>query len=93
MAERKTNGEAKKKWTTTKWTLLFLASLGVLFLLVFNYAPMYGIVLAFKKGDYVIDIKRAIFDSEWVGWKNFDKFLTLSGASMGVYYAVLSTFR
>ena len=78
MAHKKENVAQKpnKKWTTTKWTLLFMASLGVVFLLVFNYAPMYGIILAFKKGDYVIDIKRAIFDSEWVGLKNFDKFLT-----------------
>ena len=78
MAQKKEKVAQKpnKKWTTTKWTLLFMASLGVVFLLVFNYAPMYGIILAFKKGDYVIDIKRAIFDSEWVGLKNFDKFLT-----------------
>lgn len=65
----------KKKWTVNKWTLLFMASLGVVFLLVFNYAPMYGIILAFKKGDYVIDIRKAIFDSAWVGFKNFEKFL------------------
>ena len=37
---------------------------------------MYGIILAFKKGDYVIDIKKAIFQSNWVGWANFEKFLT-----------------
>ena len=65
----------KKKWTINKWTLLFMASLGVVFLLVFNYAPMYGIILAFKKGDYVIDIRKAIFESDWVGFKNFEKFL------------------
>ncbi|MBR2023090.1 MAG: sugar ABC transporter permease [Clostridia bacterium] len=52
-----------------------MASLGVVFLLVFNYAPMYGIILAFKKGDYVIDIRKAIFESSWVGFKNFEKFL------------------
>lgn len=66
----------RKKWTISKWTLLFMAGLGVLFLLVFNYAPMYGIVLAFKKGDYVIDVKKAIFQSEWVGMANFKKFLS-----------------
>ena len=49
--------------------------LGVAFLLVFSYAPMYGIVLAFKKGDYVIDIKKAIFQSDWIGMDNFKKFL------------------
>lgn len=65
----------RKKWSAGKRWLFGAASLGVLFLLVFNYAPMYGIVLAFKKGDYVIDIKKAIFQSEWVGFSNFRKFL------------------
>lgn len=66
----------KKRLTKNQWVLLVLASLGAVFLLVFNYAPMFGIVLAFKKGDYVIDIRRAIFESEWVGFDNFKKFLT-----------------
>ena len=42
----------------------------------FNYAPMFGITLAFKKGDYVIDIKDAIFNSDSAGLENFAKFLT-----------------
>ena len=53
-----------------------MASLGFVFLLVFNYAPMFGIALAFKKGDYVIDIKDAIFNSDRAGLENFAKFLT-----------------
>ena len=67
--------EKKKKWTSSQWALFIMAMLGVVFLLVFSYAPMYGIVLAFKKGDYVIDIKKAIFESSWVGGDNFKKFL------------------
>ena len=66
----------QKKWTLSKWTLFFMASLGFVFLLVFNYAPMFGIALAFKKGDYVIDIKDAIFNSDSAGLENFAKFLT-----------------
>lgn len=53
-----------------------MAFLGFVFLLVFNYAPMFGIALAFKKGDYVIDIKDAIFNSDSAGLENFAKFLT-----------------
>lgn len=71
MAEK----QRKKKWSVNRWTLLFMAGMGVVFLLVFNYAPMYGVILAFKKGDYVIDVQKAIFQSEWVGWANFKKFL------------------
>jgi putative aldouronate transport system permease protein len=67
--------QKKKKWTSSQWTLFIMAMLGVAFLLVFSYAPMYGIVLAFKKGDYVIDIKKAIFQSDWIGLENFKKFL------------------
>ena len=67
--------QKKKKWTSSQWALFIMAMLGVAFLLVFSYAPMYGIVLAFKKGDYVIDIKKAIFQSDWIGMDNFKKFL------------------
>ena len=69
------NAQKKKKWTSNQWNLLIMAGLGVIFLLIFCYAPMYGIVLAFKKGDYVIDIKKAIFESKWVELDNFKKFL------------------
>lgn len=65
----------RKKFTKGQWALLLMAGLGVLFLLVFNYAPMYGIVLAFKDGDYKMDIRKAIFDSDWVQFDNFKKFL------------------
>ena len=54
--------------------LYLLMAPAIILITIFAYAPMFGILLAFKKGDYVIDIKRAIFDSEWVGFKNFDKF-------------------
>ena len=45
-----------KKWTKAQTMLFIMAAMGAVFLLVFNYAPMFGIVLAFKKGDYVINI-------------------------------------
>ncbi|RTE04229.1 ABC transporter permease [Paenibacillus whitsoniae] len=40
---------------------------GLLYFLIFKYAPLYGIVIAFK--DY--DIFQGIWQSDWVGWKNF----------------------
>lgn len=69
------NTRKKKKWTTTQWVLFSLASLGLLYLLVFKYLPMYGIVLAFKSGDYKLNIIDSIFNSEFVGMDNFREFL------------------
>lgn len=44
-----------------------MALVGVLYMLVFYYAPMYGVVLAFK--DY--KFFKGILGSDWVGLKNF----------------------
>lgn len=41
---------------------------GLLYLLVNNYVPMAGIVIAFKKMDY----RKGIFGSPWVGFQNFE---------------------
>lgn len=39
----------------------------VVFLFIFHYIPMFGIVIAFKKFNYT----KGIFGSEWVGFDNF----------------------
>ena len=49
-------------------TLLTLPA--VLFMFVFNYIPLYGLVLPFKKYDYSL----GFFKSPWAGLENF-KFL------------------
>ena len=43
---------------------------GLLYLLINNYLPMFGIFIAFKRVDYSV----GIFKSQWVGLRNF-KFL------------------
>lgn len=50
-----------------------LLALPLLYLFVFNYIPMFGIVIAFK--NYRYDL--GILGSSWVGFENF-KFLVLS---------------
>ncbi|ANY67117.1 protein lplB [Paenibacillus sp. BIHB 4019] len=48
--------------------------LGVLFLLIFSYIPMIGIIMAFK--DYKISTGvQGIFTSDWVGLKYFYEFV------------------
>lgn len=66
----------RKKWNSDDYILFFMASLSVVFLGVFAYLPMFGLVLAFKDGDGVLNIMKAITDAKWVGFDNFKMFLT-----------------
>lgn len=47
--------------------LLLLALPAILYLFVFNYIPLYGLVLPFKNYQY----SKGFFGSEWVGLENF----------------------
>jgi putative aldouronate transport system permease protein len=40
---------------------------GVIYIIINNYIPMAGILIAFKKVDYA----KGIFHSDWIGWENF----------------------
>lgn len=50
--------------------LLLMALPGLAYLVINNYIPMAGIIIAFKKMDYA----KGVFGSDWVGFDNF-KFL------------------
>lgn len=69
---------AKKKIKLTKnrIEIFCMASLGIVFLGIFAYAPMYGIILAFKDGDSYLNIAQAISKAEWIGLAHFKEFLT-----------------
>ncbi|MDB5055313.1 MAG: sugar transporter permease [Bacilli bacterium] len=47
--------------------LYFMFLPGVLFLIVNNYIPMFGFIIAFKNVNYTV----GILNSPWVGWTNF----------------------
>lgn len=64
----------QKKVTRSSTELGFMVSLGVIFIAVFAYFPMFGLILAFKSGDGYLNIMDAIFKSEWAGLKNFTAF-------------------
>jgi putative aldouronate transport system permease protein len=52
-----------------KWLPLFLMMLpGAAYLIVNNYIPMLGLVIAFKR----IDFSKGILASDWTGLKNFE---------------------
>ena len=68
----KTGRIGRKKFNKT---LFVFACLGALFLAVFAYAPMFGLLLAFKDGDFKISLTDAILRTDWVGLRNFSNFL------------------
>lgn len=53
------------------WQLYVLLLPSLLYLLIFNYIPMYGITLAFKNFKAV----KGIIGSDWVGLEHFIRFL------------------
>ena len=65
----------RKKWTSRDVTLLVMAGLSVVFLLIFAYAPMFGVLLVFKDGDYKLNLLGAITDAPLCGFDNFKAFL------------------
>lgn len=50
--------------------LLLLCVPGLLYFFIFKYVPMWGVLLAFKNYQPFI----GFFDSEWVGFANFQQF-------------------
>ena len=52
---------AKLKLNGRDIQLFIMAGIGILFLFVFKYLPMFGITLAFKDGNYKLDLFEALF--------------------------------
>lgn len=64
----------KRKITKSELQLYSLCIIPVLLVIVFNYLPMGGIIIAFK--DYRYNL--GILGSKWVGFKNFEFFFKSS---------------
>ncbi|MNC06444.1 putative multiple-sugar transport system permease YteP [compost metagenome] len=54
------------------WPFYVLALPGIIYFIVFHYAPMWGLILAFK--DY--SPFQGLWDSPWVGLENFRQFFS-----------------
>ncbi|MDE5856693.1 MAG: ABC transporter permease subunit [Anaeroplasmataceae bacterium] len=67
------------------WILLFIIP-ALIYILIFCYAPMYGILVAFQ--DYIPGDNIIGSTSKWVGFENFNKFF--SNPNFGTYF--LNTF-
>ena len=62
--------EPRGKRKPFNWNLMLLAIPGLIFLLVFNYLPLFGLILPFKKLDY----SKGLLGGDWIGFKNFEFF-------------------
>lgn len=74
MPQKRSVGRRLAKWLGHNWQLYVLLLPGLVWLAVFMYAPMYGILIAFK--DYLP--KKGIMGSPWAGLKYFQQFFTTS---------------
>ncbi|KRF44204.1 sugar ABC transporter permease [Paenibacillus sp. Soil787] len=59
-----------KKVFSRDYQLYFLCLPALIYIILFDYVPMYGIQLAFK--DFMIS--KGIWGSPWVGFKHFERF-------------------
>lgn len=62
----------RSKWFKHPMLMLFALPM-VLYVLLFNYVPMFGVVIAFQDFKF----NKGLFGSEWVGLKNFQMFLNV----------------
>lgn len=69
---KKSFGQRLKKDLKDHWQLYLMALPVVVYFLVFNYAPMAGIVMAFQK----YSMRKGIFGSELIGFENFIRFFS-----------------
>ena len=65
--ERNLTRAKQTKKILARWQLYVCLLIPLLFIIIFSYVPMAGLVIAFK--DY--DFSKGILGSEWVGLKNF----------------------
>jgi ABC-type polysaccharide transport system, permease component len=67
----------RKKKNVKKYYMLYLMMLpGLVYLLINNYLPMLGIVIAFKN----INFTKGILKSDWIGFENFEYLFKTSDA-------------
>lgn len=69
-------GSRKRKHWNRFLPLYLMATPGLLYLLINNYLPMAGLVIAFKD----LDFSKGIFGSDWVGFANFRYLFSTSDA-------------
>jgi len=92
-------GKKKKKVSVRKifWDqryLMILVLPVVLWMLIFNYIPMFGLIISFKDYNPYLGPLEGFFKSPWVGFANFKEAFTdkyfLSALWNTIYYSILN---
>ena len=65
----------RKKWNARNWTVFVVATFGLVYILLFHYVPMVGLLLGFKDADYSPNLLGTLLFGEWVGFEHFTAFL------------------
>lgn len=67
--QAKLRASLRRKNNLMKWAPVFvMAAPGLIYLLINNYLPLFGLFIAFKR----INFQLGIFNSPWVGFDNFE---------------------
>lgn len=74
LAARKSPGTGRNFRNKDQLSLQTMILPGIIFILVFTFIPLYGVLIAFKEYNIVTGI-RGIFTAEWVGLANFKEFV------------------
>lgn len=74
----KSNGFLKE--FKNNWPLFVMLLPGVFVLIINNYIPMLGIVIAFKRYRFADNFFNSLLKSEWIGFNNFDFFFRTPNA-------------
>ena len=67
------------------WVLLLFILPAAIYVAIFNYGPMYGILMAFEN----FKAHLGVANSEWIGLYNFRRFFNLSGFSSIIRNTIL----
>ena len=76
----------KKKKNLKRFLPLYLMMVpGLLYILINNYIPMAGLIIAFKQ----VNFRLGILESPWIGILNFYSFHQMHGLLQGIPFFII----
>lgn len=83
-----TDSKLKSRFSGKRLPLHLMLIPGIVFLIIFSYYPMYGIILAFK--DYIPT--KGILGSPWIGFENFTYLISLPETFQVLWNTIFISF-